>query len=74
MSRPNCKQCGKPLRKSFWLDWPDSSPGPIGKEFEGYGFMGNDHFCSKTCGYLWAVNFQDKRKVNQPIVETADEV
>lgn len=57
MERPDCKYCGKPLRKDFdYFDWTSGRPVAIEKRFAGFGFCGNNYFCSKSCGYCYAVD------------------
>ena len=57
---PACKYCGKPLR-SFWkLEWPIRSPNAISQTWSGYGRLGNGFFCSKDCGYFFAIDLMNR--------------
>lgn len=53
---PNCKCCGKKLESYWRLEWPISSRQPISQTWCGWGPSGNGFFCSKGCGYHFAVD------------------
>jgi hypothetical protein len=50
--RPNCRYCGKPLRRA-----PDYIEARTGKSWGDYG---DDSFCGLRHGYLWAVQLAAK--------------
>lgn len=53
--RPKCRNCSKPLASYWVLEWPGNSANPVSQTFSGYGRLGNGYFCSRACGYHFAV-------------------
>ena len=51
---PQCMHCGKLMWQI--IDRTTDPPTETGT----YGFEGNGRFCSRKCGYAWALNVIDK--------------
>lgn len=67
MSGPACVRCGKRLRPMYAVTYERvETPNAAGgvdvatvttrtARVTGYGYLGHGHFCTQSCGYLWAV-------------------
>lgn len=62
---PLCRNCNRPLRSYWALNWPATNRAAIDQTWSGYGRLGNGFFCSLRCGYYWAIE-QVKREQRRP--------
>jgi hypothetical protein len=53
--RPKCETCNKPLKPDWHDTYKNGQLYPVDRWFTGYGKNGNNHFCTYTCGFDWAV-------------------
>lgn len=86
MTKPKCKQCGKPLNKQWYgTDWATKQFGrepyevrPANfnpKETQGfyghYGKDGHGAFCSHKCGYYYALYVTGGKTYYPPTIKTS---
>lgn len=61
---PKCIVCGKPMPAEYEWTFPSAARDEHGNtrlqksvrgKLLGYGYMANGYFCTKNCGYRWAL-------------------
>lgn len=76
MTRPLCTSCRRPLSANYAFDTETvveekntlfgievgSRTTGVRGALEGYGYQSNGFFCSKSCGFRWAVREMRKGK------------
>lgn len=52
MQQPNCRQCTKLLKRFKYADQAWATVNGVKRE---WGHLGNNKFCTMTCGFNWAL-------------------